>query len=296
MGELNNNLDWSEHWWPAPAKLNLMLNITGQRADGYHELQTVFQLLNVSDWMNFDKRADGEITFKCDLSSLESEDNLVVQAAKLLKDTMGVKHGANIMLRKMLPMGAGLGGGSSDAATTLLVLNKLWGLDCTLNELAELGLQLGADVPVFIYGSSAWAEGVGDLISEMELPEKWYVVVNSGHHCSTKEIFQNKSLTRDSSAITIRAFLDGYEENDCLSVVREMNQELDEIYCQFSDFGKVLLTGTGSSMFIKCDTREEAVSLSEKLPAKWQTWVVKGVNKSPLHSSLNRFISSANKV
>jgi len=296
MDELNENLDWSEHWWPAPAKLNLVLNITGQRADGYHELQTVFQLLNVSDWMNFDKSPDGAITFKCDLSILEAEDNLVVRAANLLKDTMGVKYGVSITLRKMLPMGAGLGGGSSDAATTLLVLNKLWGLGCSLDELAELGLQLGADVPVFIYGSSAWAEGVGEVISEMKLPEKWFVVVNSEYHCSTKEVFQNKCLTRDSAAITIRAFLDGYEKNDCLAVVRGMSQGLDDIYCRFSDFGKVLLTGTGSSMFMKCDTREEAVSLSEKLPAEWQTWVVRGVNKSPLHSSLNRFINSANKV
>ena len=296
MDELNNRLDWSEHWWPAPAKLNLMLNITGQRADGYHELQTVFQLLNVSDWINFSNRADDQIVFRCDVQNIATDDNLVVRAANLLREEVGASCGAKIMLRKTLPMGAGLGGGSSDAATTLLVLNKMWGLRCSLDDLAALGLQLGADVPVFIRGFSAWAEGVGEVIDKIELPEKWFVVVNSDYHCSTKEVFQNKCLTRDSSAITIRAFLDGYENNDCLSVVRGMSRELDDLYRRFSDFGKVLLTGTGSSMFIKCDTREDAVNLSKELPVEWQVWVVKGVNESPLHSSLNRFINSANKV
>jgi len=296
VDKVDDNLVWAEHWWPAPAKLNLMLNITGQRADGYHELQTVFQLLNVSDWMQFDKRTDGEVEFKCDLSSIETESNLVVRAAKLLKNEAGTPCGASIMLRKLLPMGAGLGGGSSDAATTLLVLNEMWGLGFSIDELADLGLQLGADVPVFIRGTSAWAEGVGEIITKMELPERWFVVVNSDYHCSTKEVFQNKCLTRGSSAITIRAFLDGHEKNDCLSVVRGMNQDLDDLYCRFSDYGKVLLTGTGSSMFIKCNTREEAVELSEKLPAEWRAWVVRGLNESPLHSSLNRFINSANKV
>jgi len=296
MAELKGSLDWAEHWWPAPAKLNLMLNITGQRADGYHELQTVFQLLSVSDWLNFKPRTDGVVAFDCDLQSLSTLSNLVVQAANLLKGRAGSSCGVDITLRKILPMGAGLGGGSSDAATTLLVLNEMWGLGCSLNELAALGLQLGADVPVFVLGASAWAEGVGELITEMELPEKWFVVVNSDYHCSTKEIFQNKCLTRDSSPITIRAFLDGYDNNDCLAVVREASQELDGLYRQFSRFGKVLLTGTGSSMFIKLDTREEAVSLSKELPADWQVWVVSGVNKSPLHSSLNQFINSVNKV
>jgi len=296
MAELMNELNWREHWWPAPAKLNLMLNITGQRADGYHTLQTVFQLLTVSDWLNFIPRSDGDIDFSCDQADISSATNLVVQAANLLRSRSGVTKGVSISLRKILPMGAGLGGGSSDAATALLVLNAMWGLSYSLAELAEMSLELGADVPVFVRGFSAWAEGVGDELSPMELPEKWFVVVNSDYHCSTKEVFQNKGLTRDGSAITIRAFLDGHERNVCLSVVREMSQELDDIYRAFSEFGKVLLTGTGSSMFIKCDTREEAVSLSHKLPVDWSTWVVMGVNKSPLHNSLNQFISEANKV
>lgn len=296
MADLKNKLDWLGHWWPAPAKLNLMLNITGQRADGYHEMQTVFQLLNVSDWLNFNPRVDGKVTFSCDLPSIASSDNLVVKAAQLLKDRSAVKSGVDIVLRKALPMGAGLGGGSSDAATTLLVLNELWSLEYGVAELAEMGLALGADVPVFVYGSSAWAEGIGEKLSNIDLPDKWFVVVNSDYHCSTKEVFQNKGLTRDSSAITIRAFLDGQEENDCLSVVREMSQELDDVYRQFSDFGKVSLTGTGSSMFVKCNTREQAVFLSEQLPADWQRWVVRGVDKSPLHSSLKQFVSAVNNV
>lgn len=296
MAELMDEQHWREHWWPAPAKLNLMLNITGQREDGYHTLQTVFQLLTVSDWLNFIPRQDGLIDFNCDRDEISSEDNLVMQAANLLRRNSGVTKGVSISLRKTLPMGAGLGGGSSDAATALLVLNEMWGLSYSLDDLAKMGLALGADVPVFVRGFSAWAEGVGDELSPLELPEKWFVVVNSDYHCSTKEVFQNKGLTRDGSAITIRAFLDGHERNDCLPVVREMSQQLDDIYRTFSEFGKVLLTGTGSSMFIKCNTRDEAVDLSQKLPIDWSTWVVMGVNESPLHNSLNRFINVINRV
>lgn len=282
-----NKVDWINNWWPAPAKLNLVLNIIGRRADGYHNLQTVFQLISVSDWLNVRLNNEGEISLSCDTRVGDTEDNLVMKAARLLKADSGTRKGASILLKKILPMGAGLGGGSSDAATTLVTLNKLWGLGYTGRRLAQLGAQLGADVPVFIIGRSAWAEGVGEVITALELPPKWFVVVNSPVHCSTKDIFNHNRLTRDSSAITICDFLGGQNKNDCFAAVMEMEGELDRMYKQFSLFGEVFLTGTGSSLFAVCDTRQEAVALSEQLPSQWSKWVVEGLNKSPLHKSLN---------
>lgn len=285
--------DWHEHWWPAPAKLNLMLNITGQRADGYHELQTVFQLIAIYDWLNFTP-TEGEVVLECATTNIPVDDNLIMRAAKLLKRRSGTTLGAHIVVKKILPMGAGLGGGSSDAATTLVVLNELWELGYSVDQLAKLGLELGADVPVFVYGQSAWAEGVGELLTPLELPEQWFVVVNSDHHCSTKEVFQHKRLTRDNSAITIRDFLNGQMKNDCLPVVLEMNKELRGLHQQFSVFSDVFLTGTGSSMFARCNTRKEAASLSKKLPDSWSKWIVKGLNESPLKTSLKQYFNRLN--
>ncbi|PHS73684.1 MAG: 4-(cytidine 5'-diphospho)-2-C-methyl-D-erythritol kinase [Cycloclasticus sp.] len=290
-GLIKNNNEWNELWWPAPAKLNLMLNIVGQRADGYHELQTVFQLLAINDWLNFTPSDKNEIELNEGSSEIPVESNLITRAAKLLKESSGTQLGVKIDLKKILPMGAGLGGGSSDAATTLLVLNKLWSLDYSNDELAALGLQLGADVPVFVQGKSAWAEGVGERITPIELPECWFVVVNSGIHLSTREVFAHNSLTRDNAAITIRDFLSGQVSNDCLPVVRKMSRELDDIYQQFSQFKKVFLTGTGSSLFAKCDTRPEAVLLTSQLPNNWTMWVVRGQNESPVHKSLKQFFN-----
>jgi len=290
------DVQWEDHWWPAPAKLNLMLNITGRRADGYHELQTVFQLIGMSDWLNFVPTKNGLIQLSCSNKDIPVTDNLVFRAAALLKERSGTPDGVNVVLKKILPMGSGLGGGSSDAATTLVVLNEMWGLNYSTDELLRMGLELGADVPVFVLGCSAWAEGIGEKLEQMVLPEEWFVVVNSDYHCSTKEIFQHNCLTRDNEAITIRDFLDGQMKNDCLPVVRQMSQELDGVYRQFSEFSTVYLTGTGSSMFAKCGTREEAVSLSGKLPDDWNKWVVKGVNDSPLQKSLKEFSNRLNKV
>ena len=283
----NKDQVWSELWWPAPAKLNLMLRITGRRDDGYHDLQTVFQLIAVCDWLNFVVTDDKSIRLVDGLVGVENKTNLVIKAAKLLQEKTEVKLGVDINLKKVLPMGAGLGGGSSDAATTLMVLNFLWGTGLSIDELAELGLSLGADVPVFIKGSSAWAEGVGDKITPISLPERWYLVVNPEVHSSTKEIFTHNRLTRDSSAITIRDFLEGQTQNDCLSVVREINKEFDRIYQQFSGFEKVFLTGTGSSMFAVFDNRQAVVDLQAKLPKNWNMFIAQGVNESPLHTVLN---------
>ncbi|ORU91248.1 MAG: 4-(cytidine 5'-diphospho)-2-C-methyl-D-erythritol kinase [Cycloclasticus sp. symbiont of Poecilosclerida sp. M] len=295
--ELNERPDdWSDLWWPAPAKLNLLLKITGQRAGGYHQLQTVFQLLTICDWLNFTPNNDGSINLLDDNSGVPKQENLIVHAATLLKESSGIEAGVDIRLKKNLPIGAGLGGGSSDAATTLVVLNQLWGYDYSVEKLAALGLSLGADVPVFVHGNSAWAEGVGEQITPLGLNESWFLVVNTGCPISTKEVFGHKRLTRNSSAITIRDFLDGQVENDCLPVVREISKEFDEFFQLFSDFSQVYLTGTGSSMFAKCASREAAVKLSDELPSGWNKWVVKGIDKSPLQRALNQFVANTNRV
>lgn len=286
---LDMGKQWQNLWWPAPAKLNLMLRIIGKRDDGYHNLQTIFQLLTVSDWLNFKLRDDDEIRLKDNCIGVNSAENLVLQSVELLREKSGVKKGVDIQLKKILPMGAGLGGGSSDAATTLLVLNQLWGLGYTLQELAVIGASLGADVPVFVLGETAWAEGVGEKLTPLSLPEPWFVIVNPPCHIATKEVFLNNHLTRDSSAITIRDFHEGQDRNDCLEVVRKMSKEVDETYDHFSKYNKVYLTGTGSSLFSKFQTRLEAVNILNKLPDSWDKWVVQGVNKSPLHSVLNKF-------
>jgi len=287
----SSKASWPDLWWPAPAKLNLFLKVIGRRPDGYHQLQTVFQLLALSDWLNFTKRDDGEIRLEGNMSDIESSDNLIVRAAKLLQVSSSTSFGAEVVIKKVLPMGAGLGGGSSDAATTLVVLNELWQLHLSLDKLAEIGLSLGADVPVFVLGKSAWAEGVGEDISPMMLNERWYLVVNPGSHISTKEVFSHNRLTRDSSPITIRDFHEGQLDNDCLSVVRELDKNVDAMYQRFSIFTDVYLTGTGSSLFATCKTREDALKLSNKLPDNWTKWLVRGVNESPLHKALNRFVN-----
>lgn len=281
--------DWQQLWWPAPAKLNLMLKIVGQREDGYHLLQTVFQLIEFNDQLNFVPRKDARICLEEGIDAVAEKDNLIIKAATLLQQEKHINQGVTISLKKVLPMGAGMGGGSSDAATTLLVLNYMWGVGCTCEELMRLGLQLGADVPVFIAGKSAWAEGVGEKITPLTLGENWFLIASPATHNSTKEIFTHNRLTRGSSAITIRDFLDGQKENDCLSVVREINKEFDLMYRQFSGFSDVYLTGTGSSMFAKCNNRKDAEALLEKLPRTWKTTVVKGVDVSPLHVLLNKF-------
>jgi len=288
---MKNDTNWPDVWWPAPAKLNLFLRVVGRRPDGYHELQTVFQLLAISDWLNFNTREDGEIKLLGNMDGVSTSENLIVKAANLLKAHALADVGVDITIKKVLPMGAGLGGGSSNAATTLVVLNELWQLNYSLQDLAKLGLSLGADVPVFVLGNSAWAEGVGEKIVPVSLDESWYLVVNSGVHVSTKEIFSHNRLTRDCSPITIRDFQEGQLENVCLPILRELSEDVDKMYQCFSTFTDVQLTGTGSSLFAKCKTRVEALELSNKLPDNWTKWLVKGVNESPLHKALNGFVN-----
>ncbi|MFI3222599.1 MAG: 4-(cytidine 5'-diphospho)-2-C-methyl-D-erythritol kinase, partial [Methylococcaceae bacterium] len=211
----NSKSAWAEKW-PAPAKLNLMLRIVGQRSDGYHLLQTVFQFIDLCDWITFHPVNDGRVSLQQTIPGVPEADDLTIRAAQLLKAVTGCKEGVCIEVEKNLPMGGGLGGGSSDAATTLVVLNQLWNLQLSVEKLMELGLTLGADVPVFVYGYSAWAEGVGEKLEKIFPAEQWVVVIKPDCHVNTKEIFSAKHLTRDSKSIKIADFIAGQHQNDCV--------------------------------------------------------------------------------
>ena len=280
-----NRSAWAERW-PAPAKLNLMLRITGQRSDGYHLLQTVFQFIDLCDWITFHPVDDGRVSLLKPMPGVPEEDDLTIRAAKLLKMEAGCEHGVCIEVEKNLPMGGGLGGGSSDAATTLVVLNQLWNLRLPMEKLMELGLSLGADVPIFIYGYSAWAEGVGEKLEKINIPEQWIVVIKPDCHVDTKEIFLAKNLTRDSKSITIADFIAGQNQNDCLGVVSERYQFVKDALVDLSEFSEARLTGTGACVFAQFDSEEVAASAYRSLQGKWRVYLVRGVNESPLFSKL----------
>ncbi len=271
--------------WPAPAKLNLMLRITGRRADGYHELQTVFQFLDLCDELSFVVHRSNSISCT-GIPALDDKHNLIILAARLLQTTTGTNLGTDIHVRKQLPMGGGLGGGSSDAATTLLALNQLWGTNLPPTKLAELGLQLGADIPVFIFGQAAWAEGIGEKITPISIPEPWYLVLNPAIHVSTGEIFCDPRLTRDADRITIRDFLVGQHNNDCLSVVRSRHPEIGVVLDWLSSYTDARLTGTGACVFGAFQSRQEAVALLRKIPANVTGFVARGLNQSPVNELL----------
>ncbi|EGW22537.1 4-(cytidine 5'-diphospho)-2-C-methyl-D-erythritol kinase [Methylobacter tundripaludum] len=280
-----NQSAWAEKW-PAPAKLNLMLRITGQRSDGYHLLQTVFQFIELCDWITFHPVDDGRVSLQKPIPGVPEADDLIIRAAKLLKAETGCEQGVRIEVEKNLPMGGGLGGGSSDAATTLVVLNALWGLQLSMEKLMELGLTLGADVPVFVYGYSSWAEGVGEKLERIDIPEQWFVVIKPNCHVDTKEVFLSKDLTRNSKSIRIADFIAGQHQNDCLGVVRERYQSVKDALVDLSEFSEARLTGTGACVFAQFDSEEAAVSAYRSLQKKWQVYLVKGVNESPLFSKL----------
>ncbi len=281
----DNQAAWAERW-PAPAKLNLMLRITGQRSDGYHLLQTVFQFIDLCDWIIFHPVADGRVSLQKTIPGVPESDDLTVRAANLLKAETGCEQGVCIEVEKNLPMGGGLGGGSSDAATTLVVLNELWGLQLSLEKLMQLGLALGADVPVFVYGYSAWAEGVGEKLEKINIPEQWIIVIKPDCHVDTKEIFSAKDLTRNSKSIKIADFIAGQHQNDCLGVVRERYQAVEGALADLSRFSEARLTGTGACVFAQFDSEEAAISAYESLKNKWQVYLTKGINESPLFSKL----------
>jgi 4-diphosphocytidyl-2-C-methyl-D-erythritol kinase len=264
-----------------------MLRITGQRSDGYHLLQTVFQFVDLCDWITFHPVADGRISLKKAIPGVPEEDDLTIKAAKLLKAEAGSKQGVCIEVEKNLPMGGGLGGGSSDAATTLVVLNELWGLRLSIQKLMELGLALGADVPAFVFGYSSWAEGIGEKLEKIEIPEQWIVVIKPDCHVDTKEVFLDKDLTRNSKSITMHDFIAGQHQNDCLGVVRERYPSVKDALVDLSGFSEARLTGTGACVFAQFDSEEAATSACLLLKKKWQTYLVRGMNESLLFTKLN---------
>jgi len=279
---------FNDRWWPAPAKLNLMLRITGRREDGYHLLQSVFQFLDYGDRLRLRRRDDGRIRRAGLLPGVPEADDLVVRAARLLQAAARVDLGVDIRLEKRLPMGGGLGGGSSDAATTLVVLNRLWGIDYPVDHLARLGLRLGADVPVFVRGFAAWAEGVGECLTPVELPQPWYLVVTPLCHVATAAIFCDPDLTRDSPPITIRDFLAGSAINDCVPVVCRRFPEVAGAMAWLGQFAQARLTGTGGCVFAEFAREDAAREVLKMAPEGYRAFVARGVNRSPLMAAIER--------
>ncbi len=269
--------------WPAPAKLNLFLHITGRREDGYHLLQSVFQFLDHGDAITIEARSDGVIRRLNALAGVTEEQDLVIRAAQALKAAAGdASLGADIRVEKRLPMGGGLGGGSSDAATVLVALNHLWGLGLSEERLAAIGLQLGADVPVFVRGYAAWAEGVGEHLQPVELPEPWFVVIAPAVEVATAAVFGDPELTRDCPPITIRDFLEGRGTNVCEPLVRRRYPEVDEAMQWLGQYAEPRLTGTGACLFARFDDEVTAREVFSRLPEGWQGFVAQGKNRSPL--------------
>ena len=273
--------------WPAPAKLNLLLHILGRRVDGYHELQTVFQFLTISDWLYFDvDRQPPGVRLAGQPAGVPESTDLCVRAANLLLKTTQCKAGVTIYNDKRLPVGGGLGGGSSDAAATLLVLNRLWGLGLSPDELARLGLTLGADVPVFVHGQAAWAEGVGEILTPVTPPEAWYLVLVPPVSVSTAAIFSDPGLTRDTPGTKIPDLLAGVGHNDCEAVVRRRYPEVAAALDWLNAFAPARLTGTGGCVFAAFETQADAQGVASQLPAGWSGLVARGINRSPLLTAM----------
>ena len=268
--------------WLAPAKINLFLHVNGRRADGYHLLQTVFQFLDLADELSFTVTADGRIRCLRNYRQVEEEDDLVVRAAQLLQGLGNGASGAEIRVEKRIPIGGGLGGGSSDAATTLVALNYLWGLGLTTAELAEAGLSLGADVPVFVRGFAAWGEGVGEQLVPVEPDEDWYLLIYPKVPVATAQVFNAPGLGRNTPRVTLDDFQQGRCRNDCEPVVRELYPEVASALDWLNARAEARLSGTGASVFAAFAERHLAARALEELPAKWQGFVVRGCNRSPL--------------
>ena len=271
---------------PAPAKINLWLHITGRRSDGYHNLQTLFQLLDCGDQLTFEPNQSGRIELAEPIAGVAASDNLIVRAAERLRSHAADDAGCSIALTKNIPMGGGLGGGSSDAATTLLALNALWECGLSIAQLSAIGAQLGADVPLFVEGRSAFAEGIGEQLTPLAIPPRWYLVVTP--HCSvnTAEIFCHPQLTRESPAIKIRALSTALGRNDCQAVVEQLYPEVAEARNWLNSYSPALMTGTGASVFAAFCNPSEATKVAANVPEKWRAFVAQGVDESPLHSAM----------
>lgn len=286
---------WSA--WPAPAKLNLFLRITGRRADGYHLLQTVFRLLDWGDSIRLRVRDDGVVArHGASVDGVAEADDLAVRAAKLLKSESNSRKGADIVVEKAIPAGAGFGGGSSDAATVLVALNQLWGAGLDTDSLAALGLQLGADVPVFVRGTNAWAEGVGEALTALDLSPAWYLLADPGVHAATAILFQAPELTRNAPPATISDFVSGSRLGNAASlgnafepVLRRREPAVEAVFAALSQVGSPRLTGSGSGCFVEFADRESAEAALTRLPSGLKAWVVEGASRSPLLDALETY-------
>ncbi len=269
----------------APAKLNLFLHVVGRRPDGYHLLQTLFRFIDLYDTLHFTLREDGVVHRSNSIEGVAEETDLCVRAAKLLQAETGCKLGVDIAIEKHIPMGGGLGGGSSDAATTLIALNRLWSLGLSRKHLMQLGLRLGADVPVFVFGESAFAEGVGEALQAYTLDEAWYVVLIPPVHVPTAQIFTRPELTRDTVSITMRALLERQEQlrNDLQPVVCGLFPEVERYLACLNGFGKAMMTGSGACVFAEYSSRSQAEAVLSQLPQEMSGVVTQGLNKHPLH-------------
>lgn len=268
--------------WPAPAKLNLLLHVLGRRADGYHLLQTVFRLIDLSDTLAFAPRDDGAIRLAAPLPGVPEEDDLTVRAARLLRDATGCTAGATITVDKRIPLGGGLGGGSSDAATTLIALNELWETGLARADLARLGLALGADVPFFLYGRNALGEGIGEVLRPLVLTPAWYVVITPQVAVPTRKIFNSAALTRNSKPLRITAFFAGLGRNDLEPVVRAEYPEVARVIDWLARHGTARMSGSGSSVFAAFAHEDEARKVAAKVPGEWRAHAVRGLDRHPL--------------
>ena len=277
---------WSS--WPAPAKLNLCLRIVGRRDDGYHRLQTVFRILDWGDTIRLRPRADGVVARHGDgVPGVDEAGDLAVQAARLLQKESKTTQGVDIVVEKRIPVGGGFGGGSSDAATVLRALDRLWGLDLDIRRLATLGLALGADVPVFVHGRNAWAEGVGERLTALDLPPAWYVLADPGVHVTTAELFAAPELTRNAAPATISDFTSGALSGNAFeSVLRRREPAVEAAFAALAQVGTPRLTGTGSGCFVELPDRASAEVALARLPSGHRAWMVQGAAQSPLLGAL----------
>ena len=268
---------------PAPAKLNLFLHVVGRRPDGYHLLQTLFRFIDLHDTLHFSLREDGVVRRTNAVEGVPEEQDLCVRAARLMQIETGCTLGVDIAVEKRIPMGGGLGGGSSDAATTLIALNRLWSLGLSRERLMQLGLQLGADVPVFVFGENAFAEGVGEALQAYSMPEAWYVVLFPPVQVPTAQIFSHPELTRDSVSITIRALSNQQLRNDLQFVACKLYPEVARHIDILSNYGKAMMTGSGACVFAEFGSRSQAVAVLRQLPDDMRGVVAQGLKEHPLH-------------
>ncbi|MFL9593075.1 4-(cytidine 5'-diphospho)-2-C-methyl-D-erythritol kinase [Aeromonas schubertii] len=278
----------SDILWPAPAKLNLFLHVNGRRPDGYHELQTLFIFLDHGDTLSIEVTLGDRLTLSPAIPGVPDEENLIIRAARLLQARLPTPKGAHIRLTKVLPMGGGIGGGSSDAATTLVALNHLWGAGLSVDELAELGVRLGADVPVFVRGTAAFAEGVGERLQPVAVPERWYLVIKPECHVATAAIFQDPDLPRNTPKMGLQELMSGEWKNDCEALVKKRHPEVANALGWLLEYAPSRMTGTGACVFAAFEDESLAREVLAKLPDGWVGFVAKGVNISPLADALQQ--------